>query len=264
MVQRAGCRRSTGNSSRSPAAASACSSCSGCSPAASARCSPRAGRGPARDRAPPRHSWCRRWSPRTASRCRPRVVARLGARGTHAAPRPRRHVGAGPARRRRRAGRCSRFRDVDVAYGHVQVVFDLTFDVRREETVALLGTNGAGKSTVLRAASGLLAPDARTDLVRRRRHHRAAPPTASPRGDWCTCPAGAACSRRSPSPRTCAWARGSAATTPEFVRDATERALTLFPGLRDAAARSGRTTCRAGSSRCSRWRWRCSSSRRCC
>ena len=50
------------------------------------------------------------------------------------------------------------FRDIDVAYGHVQVLFGASLDVHRGETVALLGTNGAGKSTMLRTASGLLRP----------------------------------------------------------------------------------------------------------
>jgi ABC-type branched-subunit amino acid transport system ATPase component/ABC-type branched-subunit amino acid transport system permease subunit len=49
-------------------------------------------------------------------------------------------------------------RGVDVAYGQVQVLFGTSLEVHRGETVALLGTNGAGKSTVLRTASGLLSP----------------------------------------------------------------------------------------------------------
>ena len=47
---------------------------------------------------------------------------------------------------------------VDAAYGQVQVLFGTSLEVHRGETVALLGTNGAGKSTVLRTASGLLSP----------------------------------------------------------------------------------------------------------
>ena len=38
----------------------------------------------------------------------------------------------------------------------LQVLFGVDLDVRRGERVALLGTNGAGKSTVLRVISGLL------------------------------------------------------------------------------------------------------------
>jgi ABC-type branched-subunit amino acid transport system ATPase component/predicted MFS family arabinose efflux permease len=48
--------------------------------------------------------------------------------------------------------------DIDFAYGPVQVLFDVGFEVRRGEVLALLGTNGAGKSTVLRAIAGLGIP----------------------------------------------------------------------------------------------------------
>lgn len=47
---------------------------------------------------------------------------------------------------------------IDFAYGQVQVLFDVGFEVRRGEVLALLGTNGAGKSTVLRVIAGLGTP----------------------------------------------------------------------------------------------------------
>jgi ABC-type branched-subunit amino acid transport system ATPase component/ABC-type branched-subunit amino acid transport system permease subunit len=49
-------------------------------------------------------------------------------------------------------------RSLDVAYGQVQVLFGVSLEVTQGEIIALLGTNGAGKSTVLRAISGLVAP----------------------------------------------------------------------------------------------------------
>jgi ABC-type branched-subunit amino acid transport system ATPase component len=46
-------------------------------------------------------------------------------------------------------------RNLDFSYGKVQVLFDVAFDVHQGEVLALLGTNGAGKSTILRVVSGL-------------------------------------------------------------------------------------------------------------
>ena len=50
-------------------------------------------------------------------------------------------------------------RNVDVSYGNLQVLFDVGFEVRKGEVLALLGTNGAGKSTILKAISGLKMAD---------------------------------------------------------------------------------------------------------
>jgi branched-chain amino acid transport system ATP-binding protein len=41
----------------------------------------------------------------------------------------------------------------------ILVLKGLSFEVRAGQIVALLGTNGAGKSTTLKAISGLLAPE---------------------------------------------------------------------------------------------------------
>src|SRR5215213_7520705 len=49
--------------------------------------------------------------------------------------------------------------NIDFSYGPAQVLFGVDFEVQKGETVALLGTNGAGKSTALRVISGLAVPE---------------------------------------------------------------------------------------------------------
>jgi branched-chain amino acid transport system ATP-binding protein len=47
---------------------------------------------------------------------------------------------------------------IDVFYGDLQVLWDVSFDVRDKEILVLVGANGAGKSTTLKTISGLLKP----------------------------------------------------------------------------------------------------------
>ena len=49
-------------------------------------------------------------------------------------------------------------RGIDVFYGDVQVLWNISFEVKQGEVVALIGANGAGKSTTLKTVSGLLRP----------------------------------------------------------------------------------------------------------
>ena len=48
---------------------------------------------------------------------------------------------------------------LDVLYGDVQVIWNVSFEVREREIVALIGANGAGKSTILKTISGILSPE---------------------------------------------------------------------------------------------------------
>ena len=48
---------------------------------------------------------------------------------------------------------------VDVSYGSVRVLHGISLHVEKGECVALLGSNGAGKSTTLKTVSGLLHPE---------------------------------------------------------------------------------------------------------
>jgi branched-chain amino acid transport system ATP-binding protein len=49
-------------------------------------------------------------------------------------------------------------RNVVAYYGDFQALFGISFQVRPQEVLALLGGNGAGKTTCLRVISGLLRP----------------------------------------------------------------------------------------------------------
>lgn len=49
---------------------------------------------------------------------------------------------------------------IDVAYGDVQVLWGVSFEVREGEILVLVGANGAGKSTTLKTISALLTPSA--------------------------------------------------------------------------------------------------------
>lgn len=48
--------------------------------------------------------------------------------------------------------------NVSIAYGNLRAVWDATLNVLESETVAIVGSNGAGKSTILRSISGFLKP----------------------------------------------------------------------------------------------------------
>ncbi len=68
-------------------------------------------------------------------------------------------------------------RDVNAGYGAVRVLHGVSLEVREGETVALLGTNGNGKSTLIKCLMGMVAPSggeifleadgARIDLTRK-------------------------------------------------------------------------------------------------
>jgi branched-chain amino acid transport system ATP-binding protein len=49
-------------------------------------------------------------------------------------------------------------KNIDVYYGDVQVIFNLSLHVEEGEVVSIIGGNGAGKSTLLKTISGLLHP----------------------------------------------------------------------------------------------------------
>jgi len=51
-----------------------------------------------------------------------------------------------------------KLRSVDVAYGGLQALSDVSLDVERGQFVAVVGPNGAGKTTLFKAISGVVTP----------------------------------------------------------------------------------------------------------
>jgi len=47
---------------------------------------------------------------------------------------------------------------IDVSYGDMQALWDVSFDVHKNEILVLLGANGAGKSTIIKTISGIVRP----------------------------------------------------------------------------------------------------------
>ena len=64
----------------------------------------------------------------------------------------------GSVRRERLGAHLLEADELEAAYGSLQVLFGIDMEVERNEMLALLGTNGAGKSTVLKTIAGLLPP----------------------------------------------------------------------------------------------------------
>jgi ABC-type branched-subunit amino acid transport system ATPase component/ABC-type branched-subunit amino acid transport system permease subunit len=124
--------------------------------------------------------------------------------------------------------------DVDVAYGSSQVLYEVGLGVAQQEIVALLGTNGAGKSTVLRAVAGLLRPK-RGTLLFDGKDISSLDPTERVREGIVTVLGG-----RSIFPsltvgenlRLAAWTARRHHRDPAFAQEATDRVLALFPVLK--------------------------------
>mgnify|MGYP000297289827 CR=1 FL=1 len=49
-------------------------------------------------------------------------------------------------------------KDLEVKYGDIQVIWKESFYVDKGEIIAIVGSNGAGKSTTVSACSGLINP----------------------------------------------------------------------------------------------------------
>ena len=94
---------------------------------------------------------------------------------------------------------------LSAGYGHFKALTDISFDLHHGEVIALLGTNGAGKTTAARVISGMIPVTAGHISAGRPGHHQRSPRTTSPgwasRAPW---RAGTS-SATSPCTRTSCW-----------------------------------------------------------
>src|SRR5258707_5938741 len=70
-----------------------------------------------------------------------------------------------PRWRRRILANSLTIEKIDAAYGHVRVLEDVSLSVNAGETVVLLGTNGNGKSTLMKCVMGIVRPNAGRIMV---------------------------------------------------------------------------------------------------
>ncbi len=68
-----------------------------------------------------------------------------------------------------------KIRSLDVAYGGLKALSDVSLDVEEGQLVAVVGPNGAGKTTLFKAISGVVTPIA-GEIVYKGRSLRAVPP----------------------------------------------------------------------------------------
>ena len=57
-------------------------------------------------------------------------------------------------------------KDLNVSYGRIKAVKDISFSVPKGEVVTLIGANGAGKSSTLRSIVGLVKPESGSILLK--------------------------------------------------------------------------------------------------
>ena len=115
-------------------------------------------------------------------------------------------------------------------YGDFQALFGITFALDEGETVAIIGANGAGKSTFLKAIAGLLPRAGRGRAARRPRYRRRCRHTRSSSSALRWCRKAGGCSPRFRSRKIC-WSAPTAGAP--AGRGTSTAVYRLFPVLRE-------------------------------
>ncbi len=130
-------------------------------------------------------------------------------------------------------------RDLDVAYGGIRAVRGLNLTVNHGELVSLIGANGAGKSTTLRAICGLV-PRAAGDILYDGRSIAGAPSYTLVREGLVMVPEGRGIFGQLTIEENLAMGAYSRRDTDQ-VRQDTEHVLEIFPRLRERLKQSAGT-----------------------
>ena len=85
--------------------------------------------------------------------------------------------------------------NVESAYGPIKAIRGVSLQVRRGEIATVLGSNGAGKSTILKTISGIIDPRKGSIEFKGEQHHRARPGLHRAAAACRTCRKAARCSR---------------------------------------------------------------------
>lgn len=123
--------------------------------------------------------------------------------------------------------------DLRIAYGKAEVVHGVSFDVAAGECVALIGANGAGKSTILKAICGLI-PSTSGDIRFEGRSIRGLPGHEVARLGICMCPEG-----RQMFPEMTVLENlqlGAYRRRHEDISATIDEMMTLFPRLRERSS----------------------------
>ena len=95
--------------------------------------------------------------------------------------------------------------DLQVYYGAIHAIKGVSFEVKRDEIVTLIGGDGAGKSTTLNTVAGLLKPRSGS-ITFRGENVTGTPASKMVYKGLALCPEGGGSSRTCPSGRTWKWA----------------------------------------------------------
>ncbi len=80
--------------------------------------------------------------------------------------------------------------NIESAYGPIKAIRGVSLQVREGEIATVLGSNGAGKSTILKTISGIIDPRKGT-VTFEDRDITSLDPARVRNKAWCTCPRGA-------------------------------------------------------------------------